>query len=218
MLTLSLAIGYRAWGTVSGSYRDQVVLSGILSSTPQSFRITAGGQCVGVLATSNGPENEKNEDPTFWGGGHINLKWNGRIVTIGGHYRLIADFMNRLSVVSATISGLSNSAQLTLMGSDKYQGTLSISTNGASQSAEPPRSIPLVLPGPLTISRQSDGTFDILAPIRSFQNKTHAPFRPIVSFERGSCDPNGALDLSKILQQLSADYGKMQFPLTIPMQ
>jgi hypothetical protein len=202
---------------VSGSYRDQVVLSGILSSTHQPFRITADGECVGVLATSNGPEDEKKE-PTFWGGGHINLRWNGRIVTIGGRYQLVADFMNQLSVVSALVSGISNSAQLTLMGTDKYQGTLSITTNGASPAAEPPRSIPLVLPGPLRISRQSDGTFDILAPIRSFRNNNHFSLRSIVSFERGSCDPNGALDLSKILQQLSADHGKIQFPLTIPMQ
>ena len=218
MFALSLTIGYRAWSAVSGSYRDQVVVSGILSSTPQSFRIIAGGQCVGVLATSNGPENEKNQDPNFRGGGHINLQWNGRTVAIGGHYRLIANFMNQLSVVSATISGFSISTQFTLMGTDKYQGNLSISTNGGSSSSEAPRSIPLVLPGPLTISRQSDGTFDILAPIRSFRNNTHTSLRSIVSFQKGSCDPNGALDISKILEQISADHGKMPFPLTIPIQ
>jgi hypothetical protein len=218
MIILSLMIGYRAWGAVSGSYRDQVIVSGILSSTPQSFRIIAGGQCVGVLATSNGPENEKNQDPNFLGGGHLNLQWNGRTVAIGGNYRLIANFMNQLSVVSATVSGFSISAQIILMGTDKYQGNMSISTNGESSSSEPARSIPLVLPGPLTISRQSDGTFDILAPIRSFRNNTHPSLRSIVSFENGSCNPNGALDISKIIQQISDDHGKMPFPLTIPIQ
>lgn len=209
MLCLCLVVGYRAWGAVSGSYRDQVVLNGVLSLTPRAFRIIAYEQCIGVLVTRGGEDGGKTEAPAFEGGGHINLSWQGRTVSVGGNVRLVSNFINQIAVISAAVSGPSITAQLTLLGSDKYRGDLTVTSNGA-----PPRSIPLVLPGPLTLSRRSDETFDLLAPIRSFRTPPPHHLRSLLSFEAGSCDPRGALDLARLVSELS--LGDKHLPIPLP--
>lgn len=213
ILTLSLGIGWRAWAVVSGHYHDQVVLSGFLSQIPQTLRLMSNGSCVGVLASRYGEESPGGAEQTFDGGGNVRLRWRGRDIVVGGAYHLATNMINQLYDIEARLGALGFFVRARIVGTDRYRGSVSIFA-GEQQI----QSIPIDVPGPLSVSERAGGVFDVVAPIRSFRQSRSILIDRVVSIEPGTCNPTGSLDLDKLLERIPAAFPQHGLPLSIPFQ
>lgn len=209
-LVLFLGIGWGAWAFVSSHYQSQVVLSGILSRTAQPFRVVSQDSCVGVLTTSYAvTDNNGSSDQTFEGGGSIRLRWQGRDVVVGGAYHLEANMVNQLSVVETQLSGLGYVLRASVVGTDRYRGAATI-----FMGEDQVQSVPIDVPGPLSVSERAGGRFDVVAPLRTFRQSHPIALSNLIRLEPGTCDPNGALDLAAVAKQISGTLPTDKLPFS----
>ncbi len=206
-LCASLGLGYQAWGVVSSDYREQIIVSGVLSTVPRPFRVMSGDECVGVFATTLSEDTENSHTRRFSGGGSVRVRLQGRDISIGGSYQLVSNSVNQVILIQANGSTVGFRASATAVSSDEqrgYRSSLTISRDDRSLFAH---TIPL--PGPLTVSHRQGGYFDLIAPFRSFSREQSSPLslaHTIVPprVEEGTCHPTGAIDLDTMVRKMVA--------------
>lgn len=141
----------------------------------------------------------------------MRLRWQGREIVVGGGYHLATNMVNQLSVVEARLSALGFLIRASVVGTDRYRGSVTI-FSGNQQI----QSIPLEVPGPLSVSERAGGVFDVVAPMRSFRQSRSPSFADIIRLEPGTCNPTDSLDLSELLKRVPAPLAPQGLPLSLP--
>lgn len=143
----------------------------------------------------------------------MRLGWQGREVTVGGAYHLETNMVNQLSVVQARLSALGLIVRGGVVGTDRYRGSINIFAG-----EQKIQTIPIDLPGPLSVSSRAGGAFDIVAPLRSFREPRPSPVAHLIHLERGTCNPTGILDLSDFIEQIPNTLPQHGLPFPLPFQ
>jgi hypothetical protein len=165
----------------------------------------------GLINNKSHPQNSPQIERIFHGAGSLNLSFRGETFPVGFTYNLVSNFLNQLTTVSAMIASKKGNFKISLNGTDRYEGKIEIFSSIDTLSGPPTHTVPITLPGPLTIGPAHNSQIDIIAPSRSFRAAKSQTMRALspttlqspYKFEQGSCNPVDSINIDALLEKLS---------------